>query len=183
MPSVDTTPPPVDKKPPTVKGHSSPAVERPPAVTIPVCPTVETAPTVDAPTPPADTFKYPPHSVPMITSHLDQTRQNKCSTKPKADDAPTSEGADAPTSEGADAFPPMPNGHEHTHFCYSAFMDPTGQIYTIRSSYLHVPTDRNRNYFQCLQDAADPTTDASLHLTGTASTARGEGVLIAGLPG
>ena len=76
--------------------------------------------------------KYPPQSYAMVKGHLDQTRQNQRSTKPKVPPLPT------PPSPNDDAFPSSPADNTKTHHCYIDIMEPTGQIYTVTTVKLHL---------------------------------------------
>ncbi len=64
---------------------------------------------------------------------------------------------------------------------------PTSHHRAIRSACLHEPSDRSRNYFECLQDAENsdlPTTSRSVTFADQTApkSARGEGVLISTSP-
>lgn len=67
-----------------------------------------------------DCNKFPPQSPAMIKSHLDQTRQNQRSTKPRI-----------PLNNDiqSDPFPTSTLTGESSHFCYATVSEPTGQIY------------------------------------------------------
>jgi len=86
--------------------------------------------------------KYPPQSIPMIKGHLDQTRQNLRSTKDKPTDVPTD----------SDDYPITPTGHERTHHCYVALMEPTGQVYTDQTGRFITPSSTGNNYLMVLYD-------------------------------
>jgi hypothetical protein len=92
--------------------------------------------------------KHPPISIPMSKGHLDQTRQNQRSTKPKpATIAPDS---DDPTTI-PDDFYPAPEEHK-THSCFVATMQPTGQVYTDQTGRLVAPSSAGNNYLMILYD-------------------------------
>jgi hypothetical protein len=87
--------------------------------------------------------KHPPRSIPMAMGHLDQSRKNQRSTKPKP--VLLAE----PT---ADAFPHSDPGNLKTHFCYTAFYEPTGQIYTDQTGKFIAPSSNGNNYLMILYD-------------------------------
>jgi hypothetical protein len=93
--------------------------------------------------------KHPPRSIPMSKGHLDQTRQNQRSTKPKPATI-TPSPADDPASI-PDEFHPAPEGLK-THNCFVTYMNPTGQIYTDQTGRFVAPSSAGNNYLMILYD-------------------------------
>ena len=87
--------------------------------------------------------KYLPHSVPMIKGHMDQSRKNQRTTKPK----PTVQ-----TVPADDMFPTSPPNGTRTHACFAAVMAPTGQVYTDQTGKFVAPSSNGNNYLCVLYD-------------------------------
>jgi hypothetical protein len=97
--------------------------------------------------------RHPPHSYAMIKGHLDQSRQGQRSTQPTL--IPVDDPSPLTTKLAADvnnAFPSSPSEHKHTHFCYTAIMEPTGQIYTDQTGQFVTPSSNGNNYLLILYD-------------------------------
>jgi len=107
--------------------------------------------------------KHPPQLYAMAKDHLDQTRQNQCSTKPKPP-KPSAPKADPPVIEPATAMPevetvddedfhpapPIDGARTHTHHCYVAVMETMGQVYTDPTGQFIVPSSTGNNYLLVL---------------------------------
>jgi hypothetical protein len=81
--------------------------------------------------------KHPTQSISVIKGHLDQSRKNQRSTKltPNPTPMPT-ELMSKPTLEpNDDIMPTSTTPNECTHFCYTAIMEPTGQVYTDQTGW------------------------------------------------
>ena len=90
----------------------------------------------------------PPHSKATIKGHLDQSRKNQRSTKAHLI-TPDAE----PDSElDAEAFPASSPSGDRSHFCYTAVMEPTGQIYTDQTGKFVTPSSTGNNYLLVLYD-------------------------------
>ena len=90
--------------------------------------------------------KYPPQSVAMIKGHLDQSRKNQRSTKPKPATSTTDELSpfDFPASDAT---------NERTHHCFAAVVEPnTGQIHTDQTGKFIVASSTGNNYILVLYD-------------------------------
>ena len=95
--------------------------------------------------------KYPPHSIAMVKGHLDQTRKNQRSTKPKAAEPVLP--ASSPLSDHDSAFPPSDPHNERSHHCYAAIVDPTsGQIHTDQTGKFIIASSTGFNYILVLYD-------------------------------
>ena len=68
----------------------------------------------------------PPQSKATIKGHLDQSCKNQCSTKAHLI---TPDSAPANSELNTEAFPATSPSGDQSHFCYTAIMAPTGQIY------------------------------------------------------
>jgi len=84
---------------------------------------------------------HPPQSIPMHKGHMDQACQNQQSTKTKPTDNAT-----------ADSFPTQDPANMHSHFCYAAVLEPTGQIYTDQTGQFVTPSSTGNNYILVLYD-------------------------------
>jgi hypothetical protein len=85
----------------------------------------------------------------MMKGHLDQTRQNQRTTKPR----PTTivPDSDDPCLAEADEF--IPSGSPtKTHQRFATFMEPTGQIYTDQTGRFVSPSSNGNNYLMILYD-------------------------------
>jgi hypothetical protein len=87
--------------------------------------------------------RYPPQSPAMVKGHLDQLRKNQKSTKPTQLPPEPSEPDDEPFPESANA---------KSHHCYTAIIEPTGQIYTDQTGKFIVPSSTGNNYLLVLYD-------------------------------
>jgi len=107
--------------------------------------------------------KHPPQSYAMAKGHLDQTRQNQRSTKPKPPkpsapkvDPPVSEPTIVPpddeTMDDEDFHPASPTDGARTYHCYVAVMQTTGQVYTDPTGRFIVPSSTGNNYLLVLYD-------------------------------
>ena len=95
--------------------------------------------------------KYPPASFAMVKGHLDQTRKNQRSTKPKSDSSAISPSPPDPSL--ACTFPSSETPNEHTHHCYAAIVNPsTGQIHTDQTGKFIVASSVGNNYIMVLYD-------------------------------
>lgn len=94
--------------------------------------------------------KYPPRSAAMIKGHMDQTRKNQRSTKPK-----TPISADFDSDGDPDAFP-LPQvlsiTGARTHHCYAACVQYTGQIYTDQTGRFVTPSSNGSTELFVLYD-------------------------------
>ena len=86
----------------------------------------------------------------MLKGHLDQTRQNVHSTKscPPLDPAL----ALAPINPDDDAFPPGQPTDEHTHLCFAAVLEPTGQTHMDLAGKFPVQSLSGNNYILIIYD-------------------------------
>jgi hypothetical protein len=89
--------------------------------------------------------KYPPASIPMHKGHMDQTRQNKHSTKPKKK-------SKKPTEVDTETFPESTPDGARTHCHYAATVPITGQVYTDQTGRFVVPSSNGNNYLIVLYD-------------------------------
>ena len=89
--------------------------------------------------------KHPPNSVAMVKGHMDQTRQNTKSTKPKI--------RTLPTTDEDEAFPISDPSNERTHHCFAAVFEPAaGQIHTDQTGRFVVASTSGNNYILVLYD-------------------------------
>ena len=102
--------------------------------------------------------KYPPQSITMIKGHMDQSRKNQCSTKPKLrtamEPATTISDPDSPY-DSADAFPHSEPKNTRTHHCYAAVVEPnpvTGQIHSDQTGRFVVASSTGNNYLLVVYD-------------------------------
>jgi hypothetical protein len=101
--------------------------------------------------------KHPPQSIPMVKGHLDQSRQNIKSTKPKPPKAkPTKPTVPTPinnvSDEDKDFFPDQEKDFKRTHDCFTAIMETTGQIYTDQTGRFVCPSSSGNNYIMICYD-------------------------------
>ena len=104
--------------------------------------------------------KHPPQSVAMIKGHLDQSRKNQRSTKPKTlpDKSPLD----------LDLFPDSDPKNHKTHECFAAIIEPSaGQIHTDQTGRFVVASSIGNNYILVLYDY-----DSNGILTEAFATAR-----------
>ncbi len=87
-------------------------------------------------------LKHPPQSIAMIKGHLDQEQQNLRSTKQPDHSAPSTD----------DHFPPAENDGMHTHACYAAMLEPTGQTYMDLTGRFVAPSSTGNNYILIVYD-------------------------------
>ena len=92
--------------------------------------------------------KYPPTSVAMHKGHMDQTRKNQRSTKPKETESWITI---QPTS---DNFPPNLANGKRTHSLYAATIDPAkeGMVFTDQTGRLPKQSKSGNNYLLILYD-------------------------------
>ena len=97
--------------------------------------------------------KYPPASVAMVKGHLDQSRKNQRSTKPKTTPIPTAPSL-APDSLPDDAFPASDPANTRTHQCFAAVFAPAsaGQIYSDQTGKFIVASSSGNNYVLLVYD-------------------------------
>jgi len=91
--------------------------------------------------------QHPPRSIAMLKGHLDQTRQNVCSTKscPSPD-------THAPIDPNDDAFPPGQPTNKRTHLCFAAVLEPTGQTHMDLTGKFPVQSLSGNNYILVVYD-------------------------------
>jgi hypothetical protein len=97
----------------------------------------------------------PPHSIATAKGHMDQTRKNLRSTKPKPDPvieppSPSPHDESAPEHKAADWH--LPGAATKTHDCYVATIEPTGQIYTDQTGRFVTPSSNGNNYLMIMYD-------------------------------
>jgi hypothetical protein len=95
---------------------------------------------------------HPPQSVAMIKGHLDQSRKNQRSTKPKT---PIKSPPSPTTDDTPDEL--FPNGlttcdDAHHHCCYVDMFEPTGKVYTAQTGKFITQSSRGNNYIMVLYD-------------------------------
>jgi hypothetical protein len=94
--------------------------------------------------------RHPPSWIPMMKGHLDQTRQNQRTTKPR----PTTivPNSDDPCLTETNEFIPPTCSPTKTHQCFAMFMEPTGHIYTDQTGRFISPSSNGNNYLTILYD-------------------------------
>lgn len=94
--------------------------------------------------------KHPPNSFAMVKGHMDQTRKNQQSTKPKPNANPPKP---PQAADEDDAFPPSDPSNSRTHHCFAALIQPaTGQIHTDQTGKFIVASNSGNNYMIVLYD-------------------------------
>ena len=97
--------------------------------------------------------RHPPKSVATAKGHLDQTRKNLRSTKPKVPTNNTPDDVAPPDpTDTTDTFPPH---EDRTHDCYVAVRcldEPTGKVYTDQTGKFPCTSASGNNYIMVLYD-------------------------------
>jgi hypothetical protein len=91
--------------------------------------------------------KYPPQSVATATGHMDQSRKNQRSTKPKFSPPPTDETT-------TDTFPTSPPSGKRTYHVYVAvtYPDQTGKIFSDQTGCFIIPSSTGSTQLFILYD-------------------------------
>jgi hypothetical protein len=97
----------------------------------------------------------PPRSIATTKGHMDQTRKNLRTTKPKNETnsdptSPSPREAHAPEHDTSDWHPP--GAASKTHECYVATFEPTGQIFTDQTGRFVTPSSNGNNYLMIMYD-------------------------------
>lgn len=90
----------------------------------------------------------------MIKGHMNQSRKNQRSTKPKSM-APTPEHGDGIAYDPADMFPLSDSNNARTHQCYADVVEPnpvTGQIHSKQTGRFVVVSNSGNNYILVVYD-------------------------------
>jgi hypothetical protein len=97
----------------------------------------------------------PPRSIATAKGHMDQTRKNLQTTKPKNEttrdpSSPLPRETQTPEQNMSDWHPP--GADSKTHDCYVATCKPTGQIFTDQTGRFVTPSSNGNNYLMIMYD-------------------------------